>query len=68
MFVMQKGNIMKIKLSSILQIEVDDDKLVNWAYEKITGIYTFNFTDGSTWKYESKSQSLYQLANQRPIK
>lgn len=53
---------MKIKLSSILQIEVDDDKLVDWSYEKITGIYTFNFIDGSTWKYESKCKSLYQLA------
>lgn len=63
MFDMQKGNIMKINLSSILQIDVDDDKLVNWSYDKITGIYTFNFTDGSTWKYESKCKSLYQLAN-----
>ncbi len=53
---------MKIKLSSILEIEVDDDKLVNWSHEEITGIYTFTFTDGSTWKYESKCKNLYQLS------
>lgn len=53
---------MQIKLSSFVQIDIDDDKLVNWSYEKITGIYTFNFIDGSTWKFESKSKILYQPA------
>lgn len=54
---------MKIKLSSFLQIEVDDDKLLNWSYDKITGFYTFNFIDGSTCKYDSESKILYSLDN-----
>lgn len=45
---------MQLKLSKILVIDIDDENLINWSYEKITGIYTFTFVDGTVWKYESR--------------
>lgn len=52
---------MVIKLSDILQINVDDEKLVEWSHDRITGIYTFTFIDGSTWKYDSKYKKFYLI-------
>ena len=52
---------MVIKLSDILQINIDDENLVEWSCDRITGIYTFKFIDGSTWKYESKYKKFYLI-------
>ena len=52
---------MKIKLSEILILDIDNEKLVSWQYEKITKIYTFTFVDNTVWKYEALNKKLYMI-------
>lgn len=52
---------MEIKMECGIVIRIDDDKLVSWSKEDITGIYTMTLTDGSVWKYESETKSFYRI-------
>lgn len=52
---------MRIAFNDFMSLEIDDDNLSTWSFDRITGIYTFNFIDGATWKFESELKKFYQI-------
>lgn len=52
---------MKIEFNEFMLLDIDDENLSTWSFERITGIYTFNFIDGTTWKFESETKRFYQI-------